>query len=39
MSGETLENGFWMVKHLDLSPNFFDVSPLIVGLSCDSNKL
>jgi hypothetical protein len=29
-SGETLENGFWMVKQLDLSPNIFVTSLLIV---------
>jgi hypothetical protein len=38
-SGETLENSFWMVKHIDLSPNFFDASLLIVQLSYDSNKI
>jgi hypothetical protein len=39
-SGETLEKGFWMVKHLlDLSPNIFDASLLIVWLFCDSNKI
>jgi hypothetical protein len=29
---------FWMVKHPDLSPNFFDVWLLIVQLFYDSNK-
>jgi hypothetical protein len=37
-SGENLKKGFWMVKHLVLSPNFFDASFLIVRLSYDSNK-
>jgi hypothetical protein len=37
--GETLKKGFWMVKHLDLSPNFFDASLLIVWLFYDSNKI
>jgi hypothetical protein len=30
LSGETWNSDIWMVKHLDLSPNFFDVSLLIV---------
>jgi hypothetical protein len=38
-SGKNLEKGFWMVKHLILSPNFFDVSLLIVRLSYDLNKI
>jgi hypothetical protein len=29
-SGETLEKGLWMARHLDLSLNFFGVSLLIV---------
>jgi hypothetical protein len=29
-SGETWKSDFWMVKHLDLSPIFFNVSLLIV---------
>jgi hypothetical protein len=39
MSDETWKLDFWMVKHLGLSPNFFDVSLLIVQLSYDSNKI
>jgi hypothetical protein len=38
-SGENLEKDFWMVKHIDLSPNFFDASLLIVRFSYDSNKI
>jgi hypothetical protein len=38
-SGETWKLDFWMVKHLGISPNFFDVSLLIVRLSYDSNKI
>jgi hypothetical protein len=30
---------FWKVKHLDLSPNYFDASLLIVRLSYDSSKI
>jgi hypothetical protein len=37
--GEILEKEFWMVKHLDLSPNFFEVSLLIVQFFYDSNKI
>jgi hypothetical protein len=29
----------WSDKHLDLSPNFFNASLLIVRLSYDSNKI
>jgi hypothetical protein len=38
-SDETRKFDFWIDKHLDLSPNFFGASLLIVQLSYDSNKI
>jgi hypothetical protein len=38
-SGETYKWKIWRDKHLDLSPNFFDASLLIVPLFYDSNKI
>jgi hypothetical protein len=38
-SGETRKFGFWIDKRLDLSPNFFGISLLIVQLFYDSNKI
>jgi hypothetical protein len=37
--GETWKLDFWIVKHLGLSPNFFDVFLLIARLFYDSNKI
>jgi hypothetical protein len=38
-SGEAWKWKVWSDKHLNLSPNFFDASLLIVQLSYDSNKI
>jgi hypothetical protein len=38
-SGEAWKWKIWCDKHLDLSPNIFDASLLIVWLSYDSNKI
>jgi hypothetical protein len=38
-SGETWNEEFWKIRHLDLSPNFFYASLLIVRLFYDSNKI
>jgi hypothetical protein len=37
-SGEDLEKEFCMVKHIDLSPNFFYASLLIVDFSMSQIK-
>jgi hypothetical protein len=38
-SGEAWKWRIWRDKHLDLSPNFFNASLLIVQLSYDLNKI